>query len=151
PNHVHALLLPLKGHSLSEILHSWKSFTGKELKRRTGKQEIVWQDENYDRIVRDEKELQHFRDYIECNPSNAGLHANGFILEVNRVLQMNHEASGETPDGPTGKMPVLAAVLLRAKKLGFSDRQLSIANGVSEKTVRSQRIAQNITPTYRLV
>src|SRR6266536_2402564 len=152
PNHVHALLLPLNGHSLSEILHSWKSFTGKELKRRSGKRKIVWQDENYDRIVRDEKELQHFRDYIECNPSKAGLHENGFILQVNRVLQMNHEASGETPDGPTGKMPVLRApLLLRAKKLGFSDRQLAIAGGVPEKTVRSRRISQNITPTYRLV
>jgi len=151
PNHVHALLLPLNGHSLSEILHSWKSFTGKELKRRSGKQDVVWQDENYDRLVRDEKDLQHFRDYIECNPSKAGLHANGFVLQVNRVLQMNHEASGETPDGPTGKLPVLPAALLRAKKLGFSDRQLAIAGGVPEKTVRSQRIAQNITPTYRLV
>src|SRR6476620_5778829 len=151
PNHVHALLLPLNGHSLSEILHSWKSFTGKELKRRGGEQETIWQDENYDRIVRDEKELQHFRDYIECNPSKAGLHENGFILQVNRVLQMNHEASGETPDGPTGKMPVLPAALLRAKKLGFSDRQLAIAGGVPEKAIRSQRIAQNVTPTYRLV
>src|SRR6478752_6393528 len=152
PNHVHALLLPLNGHSLSEILHSWKSFTGKELKRRSGKQETIWQDENYDRIVRDEKELQHFRDYIECNPSKAGLHENGFILQVNRVLQMNHEASGETPDGPTGNMPVLpVARLLRAKKLGFSDRQLAIANGVSEKAVRCRRIAEKISPTYRLV
>src|SRR5947208_6546282 len=151
PNHVHALLLPLNGHSLSEILHSWKSFTGKELKRRGGEQKTIWQDENYDRIVRDEKELQHFRDYIECNPSKAGLHENGFILQVNRVLQMNNEASGETPEGPTGKMPVLPAALLRAKKLGFSDRQLAIANGVSEKAIRSQPIAQNITPTYRLV
>jgi carbamoyl-phosphate synthase large subunit len=151
PNHVHALLLPLNGHSLSEILHSWKSFTGKELKRRAGEQEIIWQDENYDRIVRDEKELQHFRDYIECNPSKAGLHENGFILQVNRVLQMNHEAAGETPAGPTGKMPVLPAALLRAKKLGFSDRQLAIARGVPEKAIRSQRIAQNITPTFRLV
>src|SRR5213082_2412428 len=151
PNHVHALLLPLNGHSLSEILHSWKSFTGKELKRRGGEQKTIWQDENYDRIVRDEKELQHFRDYIECNPGKAGLHENGFILQVNRVLQMNHEASGETPDGPTGKMPVLPATLLRAKKLGFSDRQLAVAGGVPEKTVRSRRIAEKITPTYRLV
>src|SRR5213082_444303 len=94
PNHVHALLSPLNGHSLSEILHSWKSFTGKELKRRGGEQETIWQDENYDRIVRDEKELQHFRDYIECNPSKAGLDANSFILEINRVLQVNDEASG---------------------------------------------------------
>ncbi|PYI44239.1 MAG: carbamoyl phosphate synthase large subunit, partial [Verrucomicrobia bacterium] len=64
---------------------------------------------------------------------------------------MNHQASGETPDGPTGKMPVLPAALLRAKKLGFSDRQLAIAGGVPEKAIRSQRIAQNVTPTYRLV
>ena len=41
--------------------------------------------------------------------------------------------------------------LLRAKKLGFSDRQLAIAGGVPEKAIRSQRIAQNVIPTYRLV
>ena len=44
-----------------------------------------------------------------------------------------------------------APPLLRAKKLGFSDRQLAIAGGVPEKAIRSQRIAQNVTPTYRLV
>jgi carbamoylphosphate synthase large subunit/REP element-mobilizing transposase RayT len=151
PNHVHALVQPLNDHSLSEILHSWKSFTGKRLRHRTGNHEAVWQDENYDRIVRDEKELERFRDYIECNPSKAGLHENGFILQVNRVLQMNHEATGETPVGPTGKMPVLQKPLLRAKKLGFSDRQLAVASGTSEKAIRAKRIADNVTPTYRLV
>jgi type I restriction enzyme R subunit len=30
-NHVHVLVTPLSGHGLSEILHSWKSFTAKEL------------------------------------------------------------------------------------------------------------------------
>jgi carbamoyl-phosphate synthase large subunit len=41
--------------------------------------------------------------------------------------------------------------LARAKKLGFSDRQLAIAHGVSEQDIRKMRITQKITPTYRLV
>ncbi|HEV2047587.1 MAG TPA: carbamoyl-phosphate synthase large subunit [Chthoniobacterales bacterium] len=41
--------------------------------------------------------------------------------------------------------------LLRAKKLGFSDRQLAVASGSSEKTIRAKRIAAKVTPTYRLV
>ena len=39
----------------------------------------------------------------------------------------------------------------RAKKLGFSDRQLAVANGVSEETIRSKRKAEGVVPTYRLV
>jgi REP element-mobilizing transposase RayT len=30
-NHVHVLVTPLPGHALAEILHSWKSFTAKEI------------------------------------------------------------------------------------------------------------------------
>jgi carbamoyl-phosphate synthase large subunit len=41
--------------------------------------------------------------------------------------------------------------LLRSKKLGFSDRQLALANGSGEKRVRAKRIAEKVTPTYRLV
>jgi carbamoyl-phosphate synthase large subunit len=41
--------------------------------------------------------------------------------------------------------------LLRSKKFGFSDRQLALANGADEKNVRAKRIAEKVTPTYRLV
>ncbi len=43
------------------------------------------------------------------------------------------------------------ASLRRAKKLGFSDRQLSIASAASEDKVRAHRKSLGITPTYRLV
>jgi carbamoylphosphate synthase large subunit/REP element-mobilizing transposase RayT len=151
PNHVHALLQPLNDNSLSGILHSWKSFTGKELKRRSADHQAVWQDENYDRIVRDEQELERLRDYIQCNPTKAKLAEGHFILEVNRVLHAIDRASGRTPDDPTGKMPVLREALLRAKKFGFSDRQLAVAHDVTEKDIRAKRIAEKVTPTYRLV
>jgi len=41
--------------------------------------------------------------------------------------------------------------LLRSKKLGFSDRQLALANGSSEEKIRAKRIGEKVTPTYRLV
>jgi len=44
-----------------------------------------------------------------------------------------------------------AESLLRAKKLGFSDRQLAVAAGISEKTIRAKRKAAKVLPTYRLV
>jgi carbamoyl-phosphate synthase large subunit len=40
---------------------------------------------------------------------------------------------------------------LRAKKFGFSDRQLAVARRTSESTVRSDRKAEAVAPTYRLV
>jgi carbamoyl-phosphate synthase large subunit len=42
-------------------------------------------------------------------------------------------------------------ILSRAKKLGFSDRQLAVANAVTESQIRSTRHSLGVTPTYRLV
>jgi carbamoyl-phosphate synthase large subunit len=39
----------------------------------------------------------------------------------------------------------------RAKKLGFSDRQIAIAQESSEKAIRAKRIQEKVVPTYRLV
>ena len=49
----------------------------------------------------------------------------------------------------TGILPV--GQFLRAKKLGFSDRQLAVAGGRAESEVRAKRKSSKITPTYRLV
>ena len=41
--------------------------------------------------------------------------------------------------------------LLRAKKLGFSDRQIAVLSNTTEAEVRARRKAAGIVPTYRLV
>jgi carbamoyl-phosphate synthase large subunit len=41
--------------------------------------------------------------------------------------------------------------LLRAKKLGFSDRQLAFAGATGENEIRDRRISEGVIPTYRLV
>jgi carbamoyl-phosphate synthase large subunit len=51
----------------------------------------------------------------------------------------------------TGAQCLKAKDLLRAKKLGFSDRQLAVANGVSATEIRAKRQSSSVIPTYRLV
>jgi len=74
PNHVHAVLRPLPLWTLSEILKSWKGFTGREANRllkRTGNS--FWQVESYDHLIRDDEDLHRCCHYTTMNPVNAGL------------------------------------------------------------------------------
>jgi len=76
PDHVHLLLWPHplesaspeKGFAdLSEILHSFKSYTANQIQRRWNWQGAVWQHESFDRIVRDAQEFSEKWDYIANN------------------------------------------------------------------------------------
>jgi len=74
PNHVHAVVRPLPGWTLSEILKSWKGFSAREankLLQRTGTS--FWQEESYNHLIRDDEDLQRHCHYTTMNPVNAGL------------------------------------------------------------------------------
>jgi len=71
PNHVHALVKPLAPNSLSEIIHSWKSFTSHKINEVLGRGGTVWQKESFDHIVRSPEQLQRIRDYIRDNSVEA--------------------------------------------------------------------------------
>jgi len=74
PNHVHAVLRPLEDCTLSQILKSWKGFSGKAANRmlqRTGRP--FWQTESFDHLVRDEVDLHRCCHYTVMNPVKAGL------------------------------------------------------------------------------
>lgn len=75
PNHVHVLVTPLGEHALPDILHSWKSYTANSINRQLGRQGRLWQEESFDRIVRDDQRLLSFDCYIAANPAQAGLPA----------------------------------------------------------------------------
>ncbi len=74
PNHVHAVLRPLPGWTLTRILKGWKGYTGREANRllKRGGQPF-WQTESYDHLIRDENDLHRCCEYILLNPVNAGL------------------------------------------------------------------------------
>jgi hypothetical protein len=67
-DHVHVLVLPFEENSLEHILHSWKSFTAKRLRSFWRRSSPVWQDEYFDRVIRDEAELIEKTRYILGNP-----------------------------------------------------------------------------------
>ena len=72
PNHVHLLMTPLV--VVSKVLQSLKRFTAREGNRMLGLTgQPFWQDESYDRLVRNDTEFAHIAHYIERNPVTAGL------------------------------------------------------------------------------
>jgi carbamoylphosphate synthase large subunit/REP element-mobilizing transposase RayT len=153
PNHVHVLVQPAAGHSLSQILHSWKSFTANAVNRALNRDDQVWMRESYDHIVRDWNELLSWRRYIAANPKKARLSQDKFVLQEMHVLVPDERnAQAGSMRDRSGRMPELQpGALLAAKKLGFSDRQLAVANGLTEEEIRTKRKSLDITPTYRLV
>jgi putative DNA methylase len=73
PTHVHVLASPLGGRTLSELLHSWKSFTAKEANRVLGRKGSFWASEYFDRAIRDDAHFHTAQAYIANNPVKAGL------------------------------------------------------------------------------
>jgi len=89
PNHIHGVIIianvetgfkpvstkPVstnantKQHSLSEIIRGFKTFTARKINEHQDTQgQPFWQSRFYDRIIRDEDELNHVREYIQNNP-----------------------------------------------------------------------------------
>lgn len=73
PNHVHVLIEQVEGFRLGDVVHSWKSFSAKEINRRRGSKGSVWAPDYFDRYIRDDAHFAGAKRYIEENPVKAGL------------------------------------------------------------------------------
>ncbi|HXC99624.1 MAG TPA: alanine--tRNA ligase-related protein [Verrucomicrobiae bacterium] len=83
PEHAHFIIQPgvkeedKEGNPvfwpLSEILHSIKSYSAKEINKLENVTGTLWQDERYDRYIRSDRDLQEKFDYLCRNPWAAGL------------------------------------------------------------------------------
>ena len=82
PDHVHILIEPrvrrdvshaTEFYSLTEILHTIKSFTAHKINEAEEKSGPVWGRESFDRLIRSESDLQEKFAYITRNPWDAGV------------------------------------------------------------------------------
>jgi len=75
PNHVHVIVKPLKCdiEPLESILQSWKRYTSRQINSLDRSEGSLWQEESFDRIIRDEEHLYRAIQYIGRNPTYAGL------------------------------------------------------------------------------
>jgi len=78
PDHAHLLLNPLEGMDLSRIMKGIKGVSAKRINERRGSSGSVWQDESWDRIMRDQQELDEKLRYMLNNPVKNGLAADGW-------------------------------------------------------------------------
>lgn len=53
PNHVHTLIAPVEGMSLSEIMYDWKSYTTHTINKALNRKGKLWMMEYFDRYIRD--------------------------------------------------------------------------------------------------
>jgi REP element-mobilizing transposase RayT len=77
PNHVHVIIDRLRV-ALDSVLHSWRSYTSNEIRKRLSEHEMperdrLWQRGYFDRYIRDGRHLWATRCYILLNPVHAGL------------------------------------------------------------------------------
>lgn len=68
PDHVHVLVKPYKEYLVHELVHSWKSYTAYRLQRESNRKGSIWQEDYFDRIMRDEPEFIEKMQYIINNP-----------------------------------------------------------------------------------
>jgi REP element-mobilizing transposase RayT len=94
PNHVHVVLKVFPGHSLAEIIHSWKSFSAKQANILLNRSGSLWQREYYDHLLRDETEFERAVCYVAENPEKAGLRNYRWVWVGGRDA---HPTAGETP------------------------------------------------------
>jgi len=106
PNHVHALFRLRPGHALSDVVQSWKSYTAKEANRLLHRHGRFWQEDYFDRYVRDEDDFLARRAYVEENPVKAGL--------CQRAAEWPFGSAGVPPanDAPAPCPPPAAVIAL---------------------------------------
>lgn len=73
PNHVHVLVRMLASYTLGDAVKGWKSFSARKINARLGHQGPVWQEDYWDRYIRNERHYVQAVAYIHKNPIRAGL------------------------------------------------------------------------------
>jgi len=73
PNHCHLIMRPFVGYELEDLIGAIKGVTSRFVNRKLGRKDELWQQESFDRILRDEEHLYNAIQYIGNNPLIAGL------------------------------------------------------------------------------
>ena len=88
PDHTHLLLTPSGGYSLSQIMKGIKGVSARKVNQMRNTTGTVWQDEYYDRIIRDQKELDekihYFSKYVELK---------GILASGSKITEPGYETT----------------------------------------------------------
>jgi REP element-mobilizing transposase RayT len=100
PNHVHTMIEMRDGFVLARLLHSWKSFTAKEINKTSATTGQLGFEEYHDRFIRDEHHFRASVAYIERNPVEAGLCGDAREWVFSSARRRDTEDGGRDARGP---------------------------------------------------
>ncbi|MFA6287201.1 MAG: transposase [Opitutaceae bacterium] len=82
PSHVHAIIRLVADHPLPTVVKSWKSFSARKINDHHATTGPLWQEDYWDRLIRDASHLHRCRDYIGRNPGKALLAPAAYRLHI---------------------------------------------------------------------
>ncbi len=90
PNHVHVLMSPTAGVTLSKVVAAWKRFSAIRINKAIGGSGALWQKDYFDRLIRDWDHFANVARYIRRNPEKERLGNGRYVLWnapwINRLL-----------------------------------------------------------------
>ena len=78
PNHVHCLTTLATAARLEKIIKSWKGFSATNINKHLARTGLFWQEDYFDRLIRDADHFANCTRYIRRNPTKAGLKPGSF-------------------------------------------------------------------------
>lgn len=87
PNHAHAIMKPIDTFELEDTLKLIKGYVAGQVNKRRNGHGSIWEQESYDRIIRDTTHLANVVRYIGRNGVRAGLAENKFYRWISPEWQ----------------------------------------------------------------
>jgi REP element-mobilizing transposase RayT len=87
PNHAHVLVSLHPSARLEDEVGAWKSVSARAINRRLGRRGTLWQEDYFDRLVRDARHFANCVRYIRRNPEKARLRAGEYELWESELAQ----------------------------------------------------------------
>ena len=147
PNHVHAIVTPGEGFDLGKIVGAWKSVSAHRINQRLHRSGVLWQEETFDHIVRDEAQLQRFEIYVEENPGKAGLRLGTFLLgrDGGRGVRGTDADEGVRAT-PRGAAHLRGLAALRAGEAAV----VTLAAGAASRWTQGAGVVKSLHPFCKL-
>jgi REP element-mobilizing transposase RayT/Fe-S-cluster containining protein len=140
PNHVHVLFTPTEGHRLSDILASWKSYAANQANKILGGSGQFWQEDYFDRFIRDAEHFANAVDYIENNPVKAGL--------CRTPAEWPHGSARHRPSA--GNVVAAGTAALPGRRQEEAARMAALPGKAAARTAPPPQEAEFATATFRI-